>query len=227
MRLIAVSVLVCGSLAAQPAYSQGPNTQQQLQRLNEQVTVLQQQIAALQAELDRMKAQVQVEASGNMRLVTPGSREDSVVGQHRIAVGTNNVRSVGQSSTENISVNSTQNIGGSLSQTIGGSSTQRIGANSAQNIGANSTLSVSGNSTQTIGGTLSQTIGGDWVVAQRRAVIEARESLLLKSGKSSIELKANGEINITGVLVNIEGSGDVTVKSAGSTVLKGTRILQN
>jgi len=212
MRQIAIFMLVCGSLAAQPAYSQGPSTQQQLQQLNEQVTVLQQQLAALQAELDRMKAQVLVEANGNMRLVTPGSREDLVGGQHRITVGTNEVRTVGQSSTENIGGNSTQNIGG----------------NSAQNIGANSTLSVSGSSTENIGGNLSQTIGGDWtVLARRSAVIEARDMLVLRVGKSSIVMKADGEINISGVRVNIDGSADVTVKSAGSTVIKGAKILQN
>ena len=49
----------------------------------------------------------------------------------------------------------------------------------------------------------------------------------IKTGKSSLIMKKDGTIMITGKDISINGSGTVTAKEAGDVIIKGKKILEN
>ena len=59
------------------------------------------------------------------------------------------------------------------------------------------------------------------------AVIEAGDSITIKTGSASITMKKDGTITIKGKDITIQGSGKVNIKADGDVVVKGSKILQN
>ncbi|MBP9104057.1 MAG: hypothetical protein KBF82_09355 [Chitinophagaceae bacterium] len=62
---------------------------------------------------------------------------------------------------------------------------------------------------------------------ERKVMIEASDEIVIKTGKSSLIMKKDGTIMITGKDISINGSGTVTAKEAGDVIIKGKKILEN
>jgi type VI secretion system secreted protein VgrG len=58
-------------------------------------------------------------------------------------------------------------------------------------------------------------------------VLDAGDSITLKTGSASITMKKDGTITIKGKNITIDGSGKVNVKASSDIVMKGSKILQN
>jgi len=58
-------------------------------------------------------------------------------------------------------------------------------------------------------------------------VIDAGDSVSIKTGSASITMKKDGTITIKGKDITIEGSGKINVKASSDIVMKGSKILQN
>jgi type VI secretion system secreted protein VgrG len=72
-----------------------------------------------------------------------------------------------------------------------------------------------------------QVADSDGLKVGKNLVIDAGDSVQIKSGSASITLKKDGTITIEGKDVRIEGSGKITVKASSDITLKGSKILQN
>ncbi|MEW8498461.1 MAG: hypothetical protein AB2699_08115, partial [Candidatus Thiodiazotropha taylori] len=61
----------------------------------------------------------------------------------------------------------------------------------------------------------------------KNLVIEAGDSITIKTGKASLTMKKDGTIAIQGKDVTVKGSGAINVKASKNVVVKGKKILQN
>ncbi|WP_295877067.1 hypothetical protein [uncultured Zhongshania sp.] len=83
-------------------------------------------------------------------------------------------------------------------------------------------------SLQDNGGSLSINSRRDLTMtAAKKLVINSGDELTLQSGQSSITMKKNGNIIISGTVLDIRGSSDIIVKSPTNATLKGSKINQN
>jgi type VI secretion system secreted protein VgrG len=58
-------------------------------------------------------------------------------------------------------------------------------------------------------------------------VIDAGDSVTIKTGSASITMKKDGTIVIKGKDITVEGSGKIDAKASKNIVMKGQKILQN
>lgn len=65
------------------------------------------------------------------------------------------------------------------------------------------------------------------IETNKKMLIDASDELTLKSGKAFITLKKNGNITISGAVLDIRGSSDVKIKGASDTTIKGSKVQQN
>jgi type VI secretion system secreted protein VgrG len=61
----------------------------------------------------------------------------------------------------------------------------------------------------------------------KNLVIDAGDSVTIKTGSASITMKKDGTIVIKGKDITIDGSGKINVKASKDIVMKGSKILQN
>jgi len=58
-------------------------------------------------------------------------------------------------------------------------------------------------------------------------VIDAGDSITIKTGKASISMKKDGTITIQGKDITVKGSGGINAKASKNVVIKGKKILEN
>ena len=58
-------------------------------------------------------------------------------------------------------------------------------------------------------------------------VINAGESVTIKTGDASIVMKRDGTITIKGKDISLHASGKINAKAEGDIVMKGSKILKN
>ena len=58
-------------------------------------------------------------------------------------------------------------------------------------------------------------------------MIDAGDSVTIKTGSASITMKKDGTIIIKGKDITVDGSGKINVKASSDIVMKGSKILQN
>lgn len=63
--------------------------------------------------------------------------------------------------------------------------------------------------------------------SNRNVVIEADDSITLRTGRASIIMKKNGAIEMNGADISITGSGLISVKATRDVVIKGSKIREN
>lgn len=61
----------------------------------------------------------------------------------------------------------------------------------------------------------------------KKLVLTAQDSVLIRTGAASIEMRKDGSIRIQGGTIDILGSGAVNVKASNDIVLKGSKIRNN
>lgn len=158
---------------------------------------------------------------GNNRLENVGKNETISIGNDRtesveknesITIGENRTESVGKNEDITIANNRTENVGKNEQITIGGTRSEEVGKDEAVSIGGNRAHDISKNDSTTVGKAYALTAG---------------DEIRLETGDASIVMKKNGDIQIKGNNITINGSGKVTVKASGDLTLKGSKIAQN
>ncbi len=174
--------------------------------------------------------QLYIHAEKDKKVVVENNRNESVGANESIAIAENRNESVGG--------NETISISGNRAETVGKNETVDVAENRGHSIGKNDTLDVGENLSETIGKDSSTTVaknaslsvGETWTVnvtkdhkeettegyslKAKTIFIEGKDQIEIKSGSASIIMKKNGDIQIKGGKIKIEGSGDVTVKGS-------------
>lgn len=137
-------------------------------------------------------------------------------------IGGNSTSTVGENRTETVGRDESIIVGGKRSEIVGGQSELQIGASRVEEIGVNHTLQVDkdetlvigGNSRTEIAGTSQQVITKEQSLSAKRISLTAADQIMLKTGKAMIVMKKNGDVTITGVTINVKGSGNVVIKGS-------------
>lgn len=185
------------------------------------------------------------ETVGNNETITIGvDRSEKVGANEKIAIGANRTitvavnesASVGSMRTHNVGVNEAINVGAAQEVNIGAAQTISVGAAQATTVGADQTTGVSGNRSVSVGGDQSHDVSGarsasvgkdDNLKVTNNLVIDAGDSVTIKTGSASITMKKDGTIEIKGKDITIQGSGNINVKADSNITMKGSKILQN
>jgi type VI secretion system secreted protein VgrG len=192
------------------------------------------------------------QVGANEKISIGANRTESVVANETINIGANRAITVGANETatvaamrthtvganEAITVGAAQEItvGAAQAITVGAAQTITVGANQTMNLGADQTVAVTGNATMAVGGDESRTVTGgrttavgkdDALTITKNLIIDAGESVTIKTGDASISMKKDGTIAIKGKDISIDGSGSITVKASSDIVMKGSKITQN
>lgn len=158
---------------------------------------------------------------GNNRSETVGKNETISIGNDRtesveknesITIGESRTESVGKNEDITVANNRTENIGKNEDITIGENRKEQVGKNEEVSIGGNRTLQVEKNNSEDIG---------------KKFTLVAGDEISLTTGDASIVMKKNGDIQIKGKNITIDGSGKITIKASSDLVMKGSKITQN
>jgi type VI secretion system secreted protein VgrG len=150
---------------------------------------------------------------GAAQEITVGAAQAITVGAiQAITVGANQIVSVG--AAQNISV------GAARSVKVGAAQSVDVAANAAMKVGADESRAVIGGRSTTVG-------KDDSLKITNNLVIDAGDSVTIKTGSASIIMKKDGTIIIKGKDITIDGSGKISVKASSNIVMKGSEILQN
>ena len=179
----------------------------------------------------------QSETVGKNKTISVGMNHTETIGMNKAeTVGVNSAETIGAAKeltiggvyqvTVGAMLNTT--VGAAAAEEIGGAKSVVVGGNVTENVGGNSTSSVSGSQTISVGKDLGINvdqkglihanedidIGTDekLTVRAKKILIIADDEIVVKSGSSAISLKRNGTIDIKGVNINVNGSGNVKIK---------------
>ncbi|HYS26082.1 MAG TPA: type VI secretion system tip protein TssI/VgrG, partial [Vicinamibacterales bacterium] len=145
------------------------------------------------------------------------ARAHTVGGAEAITVGAAQMVSVGAAQMINVGAIQSTNVGANRSVTVAGGQTTSVGKSATTTIGADESLKVVGGRSTDIGKDDATKVAKNWV-------IDAGESIVLKTGDASITMKKDGTIVIKGKDLTVRGSGKINVKADGDIVMKGSKI---
>lgn len=139
-------------------------------------------------------------------------RKEDVGKNETISIGENRNESVGKNEDISIGKNRTENVGENESITIGKNRTEQVGKNEEVSVGDNRSHSVGKNDQLDVG---------------KQLLVTAGDSITFNTGSASLILKKNGDIQLKGNNIVVDGSGKVNIKASGDVVLKGSKVTQN
>lgn len=150
-------------------------------------------------------------------------------------VGNNESSSIGNDRNKRVENNQSESIGNDKNIDVGNEHTERIGNNMSLSVGKNISIDISDNHSETvgknmvigIGNDLRETVDGaytevvtkDYSLKAQNITLSAEKQITFKTGSSTIVMKNNGDIMISGNNINVKGSGEV--------VIKGNKVISN
>ncbi len=171
------------------------------------------------------------------------AQEVTVGGLQAITVGLTRAVTVGVSQTTSIGTSMTETIGTSRSETVGTDKKVQIGSNLTENVGSDQKTGIGSNLTETIGadhkndvsGKRNTSIGSDDTLdVGSNLKITAGSQITLETGQSKIVMKSGGQIEISGMSIEIKGSTSVkaeavsiNVEASGIHTIKGSLVKIN
>jgi type VI secretion system secreted protein VgrG len=163
------------------------------------------------------------------RTHTVGVNETITVGAaQEITIGGLQVVTIGAVQTTNIGASQSISVGAGQTVTIGAAHGVKVGAARSIECGAVLSTKVGADESRAVTGGRSTQVGKDDALkVAKNLVIDAGDSVTIKTGSASISMKKDGTITIKGKDITIDGSGKINVKAGGDIVMKGSKILQN
>jgi type VI secretion system secreted protein VgrG len=165
-----------------------------------------------------------------------GNRTESVDKNEVITVTMTRTRMVGINESVNVGAAQEITVGGlravtvGLTQaiTVGGSETETYGKNHTQMVGSNQSVTVAKDGTYKIGANRgTNVVKNDTLQVGKELMIQAGDHIILTTGKSSITMKKDGTITISGKDITITATGEIAGKATKNMTLKAKKILHN
>lgn len=157
-----------------------------------------------------------------------GAQEVAIGAFQAIVVGAyQTINIVGYQSTH-VGANQTNDIRANQSTDVGVNQSLTVGGNQSESVDGNASKSVKGNDSLTVDGNRSAEIkGDDSARIEKNLVIDAGDSIKIKTGEACISMNKDGTIEIKGKDITLDGSGKITIKARGDIKMNGCKILQN
>lgn len=180
---------------------------------------------------------VQTITVGAARIDTVGAAEQRSVGgpqmndigaTRSVTVGAGQSHTVGASDTWKISADQTVQTGADQVFKIGGAHSTEIAKERGAKVGADDSTDIGGARSTKVAKKDMLDIGEDGLIKVAKGMtITAGEQIIFNCGSSSITLKKDGEITISGKDIIVKASGKVNVKASSDITMKGSEIKQN
>jgi type VI secretion system secreted protein VgrG len=172
--------------------------------------------------------EVYIHAERNKRVVVEVDRTESVGHNEGISIGNNRTEKVGKNESITIGENRTENVGKDEGITIGANRNESVGKNESIEIGENRTESVGKNESVSVTESRTHKVGkDDSLEVGKNLVITVADSITIKTGDASITMKKNGDIQIKGNNLKLDGSGKIQIKAASDVNIKGSKVTNN
>ena len=156
------------------------------------------------------------------------NRTESVGGKERISIAKSRTETVGDDESVSISKNRTHSVDKEERLTVGESRTTDVGKNEVVAVGQDRQESVGKNETIKIGENRQTQVGkNDELQVAKTFALIAGDQIQLQTGKASLIMKKNGDIEIKGKNIKLVGSGKIDVKASGKVAVKGSKIDNN
>ncbi len=182
----------------------------------------------------------------NNRTQTVGANQRETIGANQeIQVGANHTESIGANMSLSVGGAKTETVGSSTSLSVGGTKSETVTINSAETIGAAKELTIGGLYQVSVGGIMNETVGGAKAeeVGLAKAVVvganmttkvmgkltyDVGDQIEIQSGSSSLVMKSDGKIEISGKNVVMKtAAGRIEIDEGGIITIKGTMVKIN
>jgi type VI secretion system secreted protein VgrG len=169
----------------------------------------------------------------NETISVGGAQEVTVGGLQAITVGAIQTNNIGANQSTSVGRNQSINVASNQSTKVGAKQSTDVVSDRSVSVGGNQTVSVTGNAGMTVKGDESRKVTGgrtttvdkdDSTKVTKNWVVDAGESLTIKTGDASITMKKDGTIAIKGKDISITGSGKISVKASSDVVVKGSKV---
>jgi len=173
---------------------------------------------------------------GAAQEITIGGLQAITVGATRaVTVGASQSTNVGAAMSENIGADRSENVGGNKSVTIASNLSENVGSDHTITVGGNLKESVSSDHTDQVGGNRKTSIGSDDKLdVGSNLTISAGSQITLETGSSKLVMKSGGQIEISGMSIEIKGSTSVkaesvqiNIEASGINTIKGSLVKIN
>jgi type VI secretion system secreted protein VgrG len=156
---------------------------------------------------------------GAMQAITVGASQTTSVGANQSnSIGSKQSTSVGAARSISVGADQTTSVKGKASMSVGGDETRNVSGGRTTSIAKDDALTVSANRTADISKNDTHKAGKVITVeAGDKVVIQAANEIKLTCGQSSMVLKKNGNIEIKGMKIDIQGSQSVKQEAAQIT----------
>jgi type VI secretion system secreted protein VgrG len=177
-----------------------------------------------------------ISIGGNRSITVSKSETATVALQRTHTVGINETITVGAAQEITIGALQAFTVGANQMTTVGRNQSTNVRLERSVTVGSDQTTNVKGMVTTTIGkdethivkGGRKTSVGKDDVTkVKNNWVVDAGDSIVLKTGEASITMNKDGTIQIKGKDIIITGKGKINVKADGDIVMKGSNIKQN
>jgi type VI secretion system secreted protein VgrG len=164
----------------------------------------------------------------NETISVGAAQQISVGAMQAITVGANQTVNVGADQSTSVGANQSTSVGAAQSTDVGAAQTLKVGAAQDVDVAAAANLKVGGDQGIKVAGGRSSDIGKDDATkVANNFVVDAGDSVTIKTGDASITMKKDGTIIIKGKDITVHGSGKIGVKADSDIVMKGSKIGQN
>jgi type VI secretion system secreted protein VgrG len=163
------------------------------------------------------------------RTHTVGINEAITVGAaQEVTVGAAQTVTVGAVQAISVGANQSTDVGAAQSTSVGAARTIDVGAAQTTKVAANASMSIGGDEARDVTGGRATKVGkDDSIKVAKNFIVDAGDSVTIKTGDASITMKKDGTITIKGKDITVQGSGKVNVKADSDVIVKGSKVLQN
>jgi type VI secretion system secreted protein VgrG len=151
----------------------------------------------------------------------------SVGGSYSIDVGAALNVTVTGASMENVGGAKSLSVGGSVTTAVQGSSSVNVTGSSDERIGDSKSVMVTKDLDEKIQGKHMVQVTKEHKVQAKKLQLIATDEISLKTGSAQIVMKKNGNIEIKGKDITVQGSGKINVKAGSTITMKGSQIKEN
>ena len=156
----------------------------------------------------------------NETITVHGNRIETVDKDESISIGKNRTETVGENETLSIGKDQMLTVSKNQTLTVSENRTVTVDHDESKEIKQNQTLTVQKKRTTKVE-------DDDSLKVANNLTIDAGQSIMIKTGQASIEMKSDGTITIKGGKIMISGDQEVDVKAGGNVVIKGASVLSN
>jgi type VI secretion system secreted protein VgrG len=156
------------------------------------------------------------------------ARAHTVGAAEAITVGAAQTVTVGAVQAITVGASQSTNVAGPQSTDVGAARSINVGAAQTTNVAANLSMTAGGDEARNVSGGRATSIGKDDALKiAKNFLVDAGDSVTIKTGDASITMKKDGTITIAGKDITVQGSGKINVKADSDIVMKGSKIQQN